>query len=52
MSERILEIANPARLNVKDAQLVIEREECYPSSRWSAAPALYCWLIRRQLFPS
>jgi CRISPR-associated protein Cas1 len=26
MSERILEIANPARLSIKDAQLVIERE--------------------------
>jgi CRISPR-associated protein Cas1 len=30
MSDRILEIANPARLSVKDAQLVIEREECLP----------------------
>jgi len=30
MSERILEIANPARLSVKDSQLVIEREECLP----------------------
>ena len=30
MSDRILEIANPARLSVKDSQLVIEREECLP----------------------
>jgi len=30
MSDRILEIANPARLNVKDSQLVIEREEFLP----------------------
>src|SRR5271166_5677735 len=30
MSDRILEIAHPARLSVKDAQLVIEREECLP----------------------
>lgn len=30
MSDRIVEIANPARLSVKDAQLVIEREESLP----------------------
>jgi CRISPR-associated protein Cas1 len=30
MSDRILEIANPARLSVKDAQLVIEREDFLP----------------------
>ncbi len=30
MSDRILEIANPARLSVKDAQLVIEREGLLP----------------------
>jgi CRISP-associated protein Cas1 len=30
MSERILEIANPARLSVKDSQLVIEREGFLP----------------------
>jgi CRISPR-associated protein Cas1 len=30
MSDRILEIAHPARLSVKDAQLVIEREEFLP----------------------
>ena len=30
MSERILEIANPARLSVKDSQLVIERDELLP----------------------
>jgi CRISPR-associated protein Cas1 len=30
MSDCILEIANPARLSVKDAQLVIEREELLP----------------------
>jgi len=30
MSDRILEIANPARLSIKDSQLVIDREECLP----------------------
>jgi len=30
MSDRILEVAHPARLSVKDAQLVIEREEFLP----------------------
>jgi CRISPR-associated protein Cas1 len=30
MSDRILEIAHPARLSVKDSQLVIEREEFLP----------------------
>ena len=30
MSERILEIAHPSRLSVRDAQLVIEREEYLP----------------------
>ena len=30
MSDRILEIANPARLSVKDSQLVIERDELLP----------------------
>lgn len=30
MSDRILEIAHPARLSVKDAQLVIEREDFLP----------------------
>lgn len=30
MSDRILEIANPARLSVKDSQLVIEREGLLP----------------------
>jgi CRISPR-associated protein Cas1 len=30
MSDRILEIANPARLSVKDSQLVIEREDFLP----------------------
>jgi CRISPR-associated protein Cas1 len=30
MSDRILEIAHPARLSIRDAQLVIEREEFLP----------------------
>lgn len=30
MSDRILEIAHPAKLSIRDAQLVIEREECLP----------------------
>jgi hypothetical protein len=32
MSDRILEIANPARLSIRDSQLLIEREGFLPFS--------------------